>query len=131
MLTLASREVGMGAGPRLSKTYWRLLAWVAVGAFLDWAMTVAAVGFLGFHEMHPLWARYFESGQFGVPLIFKMFSVALFAIGFIVLEGLLWRQPSIRWAKPLYVAYGILSVCIVWTPVVWNSTQNVLYILGV
>jgi len=120
----------MGAKPKLSKTYWRLLAWVSVGAFLDWAMTVAAVGFMGFRELHPFWARYFESGQYGVPLLFKVFAVFVFALGFMVFESLTWRTPPVRWAKALYMVDGIAAVCLVWSAVVWNTRQNVLYILG-
>ena len=120
----------MGTKPRLSKTYWRLLAWVAAGAFLDWAMTVAAVGFMGFREMNPAWAGYFETGNYGVPLLFKAFSVLFLAIGFVVFESLTWREPKVRWAKAVYIADAIAVLCVVWSGVDWNSVQSVLYILG-
>lgn len=121
----------MGAQFRLS--YRRLLAWLGVGLLLDWAMTIAAVRFLGATEMNPLWVSTFNSGNhFDLlfPLLVKAAVFLFFAMGYRLYGEICSENPEMWWVRHPRVVPSIALV-IAWGPVAWNTKENILYLMGV
>lgn len=121
----------MGAQFKLS--YRRLLAWLGVGLLLDWAMTIAAVRFLGATEMNPLWVSIFNSdNHFDLlfPLLVKAAGFLFFAMGYRLYGEICAENPEMWWVRHPRVVPAIALV-IAWGPVAWNTKENILYLMGV
>jgi hypothetical protein len=116
-------------GAHFTLRYRRTMAWIGVGIFLDWSMTIVAVGFMGARELNPLFAPYFHSGNYLVPLLVKLLGLALFALGYYEHESICAQNPDIWWVRHIYRWVAVASLTVVWFPVAWNTAQNLKYLL--